>query len=74
MAPEPVLLHGARTGTADTVLDTVLLVLPLVLFALMVFGPRLLAWYRDLTREPPNADTPGPAWSEQPGPGGDEPV
>jgi hypothetical protein len=74
MAPEPMLLHGARTGTGDTVLDTVLLVLPLVLFALMVFGPRLLAWYRDLRTEPRETEVSGPARPERPGSHGGEPV
>ncbi len=73
MTPEPILLHGARTGTGDTVLDTVLLVLPLLLFALMVFGPRLLAWYRDLRAEPPEANTPSTRRT-RPGSHGDEPV
>lgn len=74
MALEPLLLHGARTGTADAVLDTVLMVLPLVLFALMVCGSRLLAWYRDLRAEPHDTDLSGLARPERPGSHGGEPV
>lgn len=74
MAPEPVLLHGTRTGAGDTVLDTALLVLPMLLFGLMVFGPRLLAWYRDLRADPrDSAASKGPR-PKRSGSHGDEPI
>lgn len=74
MAPEPVLLHGARTGAGDTVLDTALLVLPLLLFGLMVFGPRLLAWYRDLKADPRDTAASKGTRPKRPGPHGGEPI
>ncbi len=52
------LLHGARTGAYDTVLDNILLIVPVVLAGAMVAVPRLLARLRARRQRDGRADRP----------------
>jgi hypothetical protein len=68
-------LHGAVQGGADTAFDAAMLFVPVVIAAVMLVGPRLLAKVRDRdTRDPTTTPSPAERRGSQPSHHGDEPI